>query len=84
VNNLCKKIVLFLHKSNIFQLFAVCQEHNLKLHCDGARLFNAAAAVKMPPAALVSGCDSVNVCFSKGLGAPFGAVVVGTEEFIKR
>jgi threonine aldolase len=49
--------------------------HGLRVHCDGARLFNAAVALGCKPARLVSRCDSVSVCLSKGLGAPVGSVV---------
>lgn len=49
----------------------------LRVHCDGARLFNAAVALGVTPADLVDECDTVSVCMSKGLGAPVGSVVVG-------
>ncbi len=49
----------------------------LRVHCDGARLFNAAVALGVDPARLVSACDTVSVCLSKGLGAPVGSVVSG-------
>jgi threonine aldolase len=49
----------------------------LRVHCDGARLFNAAVALRVDAASLVSGCDTVSVCLSKGLGAPVGSVVCG-------
>ena len=49
----------------------------LRVHCDGARLFNAAVALEVAPADLVDECDTVTVCVSKGLGAPVGSVVSG-------
>jgi threonine aldolase len=49
----------------------------LRVHCDGARLFNAAVALGVAPAELVDECDTVTVCVSKGLGAPVGSVVSG-------
>jgi threonine aldolase len=49
--------------------------HDLRVHCDGARLFNAAVALDCAPARLVERCDSVSVCLSKGLGAPVGSVL---------
>lgn len=52
-------------------------------HCDGARLWNAAAATGRSEAALVSGYGSVSVCLSKGLGAPAGALLAGPRDFIK-
>lgn len=56
----------------------------LKLHIDGARLWNAAVALGLPPKRLVEKADSVSVCLSKGLAAPVGSVVAGSKEFIKR
>ena len=58
--------------------------HGLKLHVDGARLWNAAVALNVAPARLVQEADSVSVCLSKGLGAPVGSVVVGDADFISR
>ena len=57
---------------------------NLPLHCDGARIFNAAEQVGISAASLVEPCDSVSVCLSKGLGAPVGSVIVGKKTFIAR
>ncbi len=57
------------------------------MHCDGARLFNAAVALGVTPAELVDECDTVTVCVSKGLGAPVGSVVAGdapTIEAVRR
>jgi threonine aldolase len=54
----------------------------LRVHCDGARLFNAAVALGVSPAELVDECDTVSVCVSKGLGAPVGSVVVGDKPVI--
>lgn len=59
-------------------------EHDLILHLDGARLFNAAVALDEPLAALTQHADSVSLCFSKGLGAPVGSVLVGSEAYIER
>lgn len=54
---------------------AHCQREGLALHVDGARLMNAAAASGETPARLTRGATTVQVCFSKGLGCPFGAVL---------
>jgi threonine aldolase len=59
-------------------------ERGLKLHVDGARLWNAAVALNVSPAELVKKSDSISVCLSKGLGAPVGSVVVGSGEFIAK
>jgi threonine aldolase len=57
--------------------------HGLRVHCDGARLFNAAVALDCPPATLVEHCDTVSVCFSKGLGAPVGSALAGDADTIE-
>jgi threonine aldolase len=62
----------------------VCDTHQLKLHLDGARLFNAIVAKKYTTQQIGSLCDSVTVCFSKGLGAPVGSVLIGSKEFIRK
>lgn len=54
----------------------------LKVHLDGARIFNAAAALGKDVATLTSGFDSVMFCLSKGLGAPVGSMLVGSKQFI--
>ena len=51
--------------------------HGLPVHCDGARIWNAAVALGEPPSALTAGCDTVMFCLSKGLGAPVGSVLCG-------
>ncbi|RJQ49526.1 MAG: low-specificity L-threonine aldolase [Desulfobacteraceae bacterium] len=60
----------------------IARRRNLKLHVDGARIFNAAAAVGASAAELVRHADSVTFCLSKGLGAPVGSMVCGTRDFI--
>jgi len=59
-------------------------EYSLKIHMDGARLFNAVKASEMSAARISSYTDSVTFCLSKGLGAPVGSVLCGTREFIER
>jgi threonine aldolase len=56
----------------------------LKVHLDGARIFNAAVALNDNVAHMTQKCDSVMFCLSKGLGAPVGSMVVGSREFIER
>ncbi len=55
---------------------------NLKIHLDGARLWNAAVATDTPEIEFASHFDSVSVCFSKGLGAPVGSALAGDADFI--
>ncbi len=61
---------------------AAARGAKLKVHLDGARLWHAAVALGVPPAALTVGADTVQVCLSKGLGAPVGSVVAGSAEFV--
>ncbi len=63
---------------------AVARSHGLGYHLDGARLFNAAVAQGIPAAAITAPFDSVSVCFSKGLGAPVGSMLLGSEPLIAR
>lgn len=56
---------------------------NLKVHLDGARLWNAAVASGISERELAAPFDSVSVCFSKGLGAPVGSALAGTADFIR-
>ncbi|AVJ26828.1 low-specificity L-threonine aldolase [Achromobacter spanius] len=58
------------------------REQGLATHLDGARVFNAAVASGKPVADLCQPFDTVSICFSKGLGAPVGSVLVGSEELI--
>jgi threonine aldolase len=54
------------------------------VHCDGARIWNAAVANRVEVAQLVRHVDTMAVCFTKGLGAPFGACVAGPSEVVDR
>ncbi|XP_064323263.1 uncharacterized protein LOC135315961 [Phalacrocorax carbo] len=56
--------------------------YGLQVHMDGARLMNAAVAQDVEPAQITQHCDSVSLCFSKGLGAPAGALLAGRREFV--
>jgi len=67
----------------VLRIKAVCQEHNLKLHLDGARLFNALIATKQDPTAYGNVFDSISVCLNKGMGCPMGSVLMGSETFIR-
>jgi threonine aldolase len=61
---------------------AIARRHGVKTHVDGARLFNAAAALGVPARELVADLDSASFCLSKGLAAPAGSLVCGPREFI--
>ncbi len=62
----------------------IAHDNDLKVHLDGARIFNAAIALNEDPAKLVQPADSAQFCLSKGLSCPVGSIVVGTEEFIEQ
>ena len=67
------------------RLTAVCEaahEGGMAVHMDGARLMNAVVAAGVPAAEMAAGCDTVWLDFTKGLGAPLGAVLCGTADFI--
>ncbi|MBP7146376.1 MAG: low-specificity L-threonine aldolase [Acidobacteria bacterium] len=63
------------------RIAALCRERGLPLHIDGARVFNAACALGVPPRDIAALGDSVSFCLSKGLGAPVGSVLCGSREF---
>jgi threonine aldolase len=73
-----------LARTYLEQAIAVARRKNLSIHLDGARIFNAATALKMKVKELCAGFDSVSSCLSKGLGAPAGTVLLGSKEFIGR
>jgi threonine aldolase len=66
----------------LLEIRAVCDAHNLRYHLDGARLFNAMAATGTQPADYGAIFDSISICLSKGLGAPVGSLLLGTQDFI--
>ena len=60
----------------------IAREHGLKIHVDGARIFNAAVALGLDVRDLAAEADSISFCLSKGLAAPVGSLVCGTREFV--
>jgi len=66
---------------NIHEL---CKKHGLKIHLDGARLFNAALYLGVSAKEIVKYCDSVMFCLSKGLCSPVGSILAGNKEFISK
>ena len=66
------------------EVWAGAKNAGLPVHLDGARVFNAAAALGIPVAKLTSGFDTVMFCLSKGLGAPVGSMLVGSKELIAK
>ena len=57
-------------------------QHGLRVHVDGARIFNAAVALDVPVERLVQNADSVTFCLSKGLGCPVGSILAGSADYI--
>ncbi|XP_075513469.1 low-specificity L-threonine aldolase 1-like [Primulina tabacum] len=62
----------------------LAKKHGIKLHIDGARIFNASVALGVPVHRLVQAADSVAACLSKGLGAPAGTLIAGSKSFISK
>ncbi len=81
-HNNCGGTVITAAQTNAIGEFA--HERGLRVHLDGARIFNAAAALGVDAAALTAGVDTVQFCFSKGLAAPVGSIVCGDAETIAK
>lgn len=62
------------------EAYALCQKHGLKLHVDGARIFNAIEYLNLSLKEVAQYCDSMSICFSKGLGAPIGSALCLSEK----
>lgn len=80
--NFCGGVPISLEYTEQVADFA--REHNLLLHLDGARIFNAAVALGIPASKLAGPADSITFCLSKGLCAPVGSVLCGDAAFIKK
>jgi threonine aldolase len=70
--------------ASVVEIARWARAHNLAMHLDGARLFNAVAASGIPAREWAQHFDTVSICYSKGLGAPIGSAVAGTAEAIRR
>lgn len=68
----------------IERVFSYCQAKKIPLHIDGERILNACVALNIDPAKFGSVCDSLSCSFSKGLGGPFGSILMGSKEFIQK
>lgn len=69
---------------NMEEIRNIAKENNLPIHLDGARVFNAAISLNIPVTEITDKVDSVMFCLSKGLCAPVGSILAGTEEFINK
>jgi threonine aldolase len=81
-HNRCSGAVL--EPSYMADVQAIARRHDLAVHLDGARIFNAAVALGIPAAQIGRHADSVSFCLSKGLSAPVGSLVCGTGAFVNR
>jgi threonine aldolase len=63
-------------------IYNLGKKYNIPIHLDGARIFNAAAALGVEAKEIAQYTDTLMFCISKGLGAPGGSLVVGTKEFV--
>jgi threonine aldolase len=70
--------------AQVQRICAWAHEHGLKVHLDGARMFNAVIAGGYTARELCAGIDTISICFSKGLGCPMGSVLVGTRDDIAK
>ncbi len=71
-------------QAEVIAIAELARAHGLALHLDGARLWNASIASGLDVATLAAPFDTISVCFSKGLGAPIGSALVGSQETIGR
>lgn len=69
---------------NILRIREVAERRGLRMHMDGARLWNACVASGISPKEYAAPFDSVSVCLSKGLGCPAGSLVAGSKDFVRR
>jgi len=69
--------------ASVDRLAEVAHSRRMSVHLDGARVFNAAAALQAPVSRIAANCDSVSFCLSKGLGCPVGSVLCGSLDFIE-
>jgi threonine aldolase len=74
-------VVPLSHHQEVYEL---AQSFSIPVHLDGARLFNAAVALKIAPSQIAQFADSIQICLSKGLCAPIGSLVLGTSAFIHK
>ena len=80
-HNRCGGVALTVEETDA--IAAVAHRYGIRVHLDGARLFNAAVALGVEARRLAQECDSVNVCLSKGLCAPVGSLLLGTKDYIE-
>lgn len=87
---ICVENTINAHGGKIFpieeltKIYNFSRKHSIPIHMDGARLLNATVATGISPKKYAAYVDSLTVCFSKGLGAPYGSILMGTKSFIQK
>jgi threonine aldolase len=74
----------YYEKKSLEEISSVCRKNQLKLHLDGARLFNALIEANDEPSEIGKLFDTISICLSKGLGAPVGSLLLSSKENIKK
>ncbi|AJD89818.1 threonine aldolase [Jeotgalibacillus malaysiensis] len=69
---------------NMREIYDIARQHQIPVHLDGARLFNAQAATGISVKEYAQYTDTVQFCLSKGLGAPVGSIIAGSHDFVKK
>jgi threonine aldolase len=69
---------------NMKSIYEIASQNGIPVHLDGARLFNSAVALNTPVSEFTNYTSTVQICLSKGLGAPVGSIIAGSEAFIKK
>jgi threonine aldolase len=69
---------------NMKSIYEIASQNEIPVHLDGARLFNAAVALNQPVSEFTKYTTTVQICLSKGLGAPVGSIIAGSDAFIKK
>jgi threonine aldolase len=81
-HNRCSGVVITPEYTD--KIVGIAHKWDAAVHLDGARMFNAAVSLGIPPRELVRSVDSLMFCFSKGLGCPVGSIICGTKDFVQR
>jgi len=81
-HNMCGGTIISLEQMS--SIMNICRRHELHLHLDGARVFNAITALGCQPSDIGLHCHSLMVCLSKGLCAPIGSLLIGSSPFIRK
>lgn len=81
-NTVCSLGGLAIRAEVLENSYLLAKKFGMSVHLDGARIYNACVSTDQSPVNFGNACDSISMCFAKGLGAPVGSILVGTKEFI--